>query len=130
MLSYSHAEPGRELTHPRKHLLAEPCTLWLPGKNRRLLLPVAPRLLVALLLPSNAAAGLALVVPLLREEVLLALLLVAGQRDGEAAVAGQDVVVVGLAAVAMAARGVLRGRRVAAVPEPGVLPLQRTENRE
>ena len=93
-----------------------------------MLLPVSPRLLITLLLPSNAAAGLALVVPLLREEVLLALL-VAGQRDGEAAVAGQDVVVVGLAA-AVAARGVLRGRRVAAVPEPGVLPLQRTENRE
>ena len=95
----------------------------LPGKYRRLLLPVTPRLLVALLLPSP---GLALVVPLLREEVLLALLLVAGQRDGEAAVAGQDVVVVGLAAVAVAARGVLRGRRVAAVPEPGVLSLQGT----
>ena len=97
-------------------------TLWLPGKYRRLLLPVSPRLLVPLLLPSC----LALVVPLLREEVLLALLLVAGQRDGEAAVAGQDVVVVGLAAVA--ARGVLRGRRVAAVPEPGVLSLQGTRN--
>ena len=26
MLSYSQAEPGRELTQPRKHLLAEPCT--------------------------------------------------------------------------------------------------------
>ena len=93
-----------------------------------MLLPVAPRLLVPLLLPSFA--GLALVVPLLREEVLLALLLVAGQRDGEAAVAGQDVVVVGLlaavAAGAVAARGVLRGRRVAAVPEPGVLSLQGT----
>ena len=98
-------------------------TLLLPGKNRRLLLPVTPRLLVALLLPST---GLALVVPLLREEVLLALL-VAGQRDGEAAVAGQDVVVVGLlAGMAVAARGVLRGRRVAAVPEPGVLSLQGT----
>ena len=103
--------------------------LWLPGKYRRLLLPVTPRLLVPLFLPSNAA-GLSLVVPLLREEVLLALL-VAGQRDGEAAVAGQDVVVVGLAvAVAVArARGVLRGRRVAAVPEPGVLSLQGTEKR-
>ena len=88
-----------------------------------MLLPVTPRLLVALLLPST---GLALVVPLLREEVLLHALLVAGQRDGEAAVAGQDVVVVGLAAVAVAARGVLRGRRVAAVPEPGVLSLQGT----
>ena len=96
-------------------------TLWLPGKNRRLLLPVSPRLLVPLLLPSC----LALIVPLLREEVLLSLLLVAGQRDGEAAVAGQDVVVVGLA-MAVAARGVLRGRRVAAVPEPGVLSLQGT----
>ena len=89
-----------------------------------MLLPVAPRLLVPLLLPSGAC--LSLVVPLLREEVLLALLLVAGQRDGEAAVAGQDVVVVGLAAVT--ARGVLRGRRVAAVPEPGVLSLQGTGN--
>ena len=27
MLSYSQAEPGRELTQPRKHLLAEPCIL-------------------------------------------------------------------------------------------------------
>ena len=26
MLSYSQAEPGRELTQPRKHLLAEPCS--------------------------------------------------------------------------------------------------------
>ena len=26
LLSYSQAEPGRELTQPRKHLLAEPCT--------------------------------------------------------------------------------------------------------
>ena len=60
--------------------------------------------------------------PLLREEVLLHALLVAGQRDGEAAVAGQDVVVVGLAV----ARAVFGGRRVAAVPEPGVLPLQGT----
>ena len=28
LLSYSQAEPGRELTQPRKHLLAEPCN-WL-----------------------------------------------------------------------------------------------------
>ena len=27
LLSYSHAEPGRELTQPGKHLLAEPCIL-------------------------------------------------------------------------------------------------------
>ena len=27
LLSYSQAEPGRELTQPRKHLLAEPCTI-------------------------------------------------------------------------------------------------------
>ena len=26
LLCYSQAEPGRELTQPRKHLLAEPCT--------------------------------------------------------------------------------------------------------
>ena len=26
LLSYSQAEPGRELTQPRKHLLAEPCS--------------------------------------------------------------------------------------------------------
>ena len=26
LLSYSQAEPGRDLTQPRKHLLAEPCT--------------------------------------------------------------------------------------------------------
>ena len=27
-LSYSQAEPGRELTQPRKHVLAEPCEAW------------------------------------------------------------------------------------------------------
>ena len=27
LLSYSQAEPGRELTQPRTHLLAEPCTI-------------------------------------------------------------------------------------------------------
>ena len=29
MISYSQAEPARELTQPRKHLLAEPCTVTL-----------------------------------------------------------------------------------------------------
>ena len=27
LISYSQAEPGRELTQPRKHLFAEPCTV-------------------------------------------------------------------------------------------------------
>ena len=88
---------------------------WIPGEDGLL---IAPWLLIGLLL--LAAAGLALVVPLLRQEVLP--LLIARKRDGEAAVAGEDVEVVG-----GAARGVLRGRGVAAVPEPGVLSLQRAE---
>ena len=28
LLSFSQAEPGRESTQPRKHLLADPCTLF------------------------------------------------------------------------------------------------------
>ena len=88
---------------------------WIPGENGLL---VAPRLLVGLLLHA-AAAGLALVVPLLRKEILP--LLIPRKRDGEAAVAGEDVEVVGGAAWGTP----LRGRRVAAVPEPGELSLQR-----
>ena len=70
------------------------------------------------------AAALALVLPLLREKIL-PLLLISRQGDREAAIAGEDVVVVGATA---RARGVLRGRRVALVPEPGELSLQRAEN--
>ena len=88
----------------------------IPGENGLL---IAPWLLIGLLLLS--AAGLALVVPLLRQEVLP--LLIPGKRDGEAAVAGEDVEVVG-----GAARGVLRGRGVAAVPTS--IALARAETAE
>ena len=30
LLSYSQAEPGKELTQPRKHLLAKPCSVLIP----------------------------------------------------------------------------------------------------